>query len=90
MRHVVRFFMYFYYETSYTMGENGTVKLGKKVAVANTLFNVSSGSIVVGDYTIFGKVIRGLEVADKIAQVETDDADWPLQNVYIRRVEIID
>ena len=43
-----------------------------------------------GDYTIFGKVIRGLEVADKIAQVETDDADWPLQNVYIRRVEIID
>ena len=55
MRHVVRFFMYFYYETSYTMGENGTVKLGKKVAVANTLFNVSSGSIVVGDYTIFGQ-----------------------------------
>lgn len=43
-----------------------------------------------GDYTIFGKVIRGIEVADKIAQVETDDADWPLQNVYIRRVEILD
>lgn len=43
-----------------------------------------------GDYTIFGKVIRGLEVADKIAEVETDDADWPLQNVYIRRVEILE
>ncbi|MBO6607131.1 peptidylprolyl isomerase [Psychroserpens sp.] len=43
-----------------------------------------------GDYTIFGKVIRGIEVADKIAQVDTDDADWPLQNVYIRRVEILD
>ncbi len=43
-----------------------------------------------GDYTIFGKVIRGIEVADKIAKVETDDADWPLQNVYIRRVEILD
>ena len=43
-----------------------------------------------GDYTIFGKVIRGIEVADKIAQVQTDDADWPLQNVYIRRVEILD
>lgn len=43
-----------------------------------------------GDYTIFGKVIRGMEVADKIANVETDDADWPLQNVYIKTVEILD
>jgi cyclophilin family peptidyl-prolyl cis-trans isomerase len=43
-----------------------------------------------GDYTIFGKVTSGLDVADKIANVDTDDADWPLQNVYIRRVEILD
>jgi cyclophilin family peptidyl-prolyl cis-trans isomerase len=42
-----------------------------------------------GDYTIFGKVISGLDVADKIAKVETDDGDWPLQNVYIRKVEIL-
>ena len=43
-----------------------------------------------GDYTIFGKVTSGLDIADKIANVDTDDADWPLQNVYIRRVEILD
>ncbi|MBR9914369.1 MAG: peptidylprolyl isomerase [Algicola sp.] len=43
-----------------------------------------------GDYTIFGRVIDGLDVADKIANVDTDDADWPLKNVYIRRVEILD
>ncbi|WP_460219490.1 peptidylprolyl isomerase [Psychroserpens sp. MEBiC05023] len=43
-----------------------------------------------GDYTIFGRVIRGLDVADKIANVDTDDADWPLKNVYIQRVEILD
>jgi cyclophilin family peptidyl-prolyl cis-trans isomerase len=42
-----------------------------------------------GDYTIFGKVIRGMSVVDKIAAVETDNADWPLQNVYIQKVEII-
>lgn len=42
-----------------------------------------------GDYTIFGKVISGMEVIDKIAAVKTDDADWPLQNIYIRKVEII-
>jgi len=43
-----------------------------------------------GDYTIFGKVIRGMDVVDKIAAVDTDEADWPLQNIYIRKVEIIE
>ena len=43
-----------------------------------------------GDYTIFGKVTRGMNVIDKIAAVKTDEADWPLQNIYIRKVEIIE
>jgi cyclophilin family peptidyl-prolyl cis-trans isomerase len=43
-----------------------------------------------GDYTIFGKVIRGMDVVDKIAAQETDNADWPLHNIYIKKVEIID
>jgi len=42
-----------------------------------------------GDYTIFGNVIRGMEVVDKIAAVPTDASDWPLQNVYIKKVEIL-
>jgi len=42
-----------------------------------------------GDYTVFGEVIKGMNVVDKINAVETDDGDWPLQNVFIRKVEII-
>lgn len=42
-----------------------------------------------GDYTIFGTVIRGMEVVDKIAAVPTDATDWPLQNVYIKSIEIL-
>ena len=42
-----------------------------------------------GDYTIFGKVIRGMEVVDKIAAVPTDASDWPLQNVFIQKIEIL-
>ena len=42
------------------------------------------------DYTVFGEVINGMDVVDKIAEVETDEGDWPMQNVYIRKVEIID
>lgn len=42
-----------------------------------------------GDYTIFGKVIRGMEVVDKIAAVPTDATDWPLQNIFIKKIEIL-
>ncbi|EDP70328.1 peptidylprolyl isomerase A (peptidyl-prolyl cis-trans isomerase) [Flavobacteriales bacterium ALC-1] len=42
-----------------------------------------------GDYTVFGEVIKGMNVVDKINTVDTDDGDWPLQNVHIRKVEII-
>jgi virginiamycin A acetyltransferase len=55
MRPIVRWLLYYFYETSYTMGSGGKLVLGKKVAVANTLFNLSSGSIHIGDYTIFGQ-----------------------------------
>jgi len=55
MRSIIRFFLFYYYETSLTIGGSGKVVLGKKVATSNTLFNVSSGSIYIGDYTIFGQ-----------------------------------
>ncbi|MGV6831618.1 MAG: peptidylprolyl isomerase [bacterium] len=42
------------------------------------------------DYTIFGRVIRGMDVVDKIAAVETDNADWPLKNIYIQKAEILE
>ncbi|GGD27746.1 peptidylprolyl isomerase [Hyunsoonleella pacifica] len=43
-----------------------------------------------GDYTVFGKVIKGMDVVDKIAAVKTDEADWPLKNVFIKKVEILE
>lgn len=43
-----------------------------------------------GDYTVFGEVISGMDVVDKINAVKTDEGDWPLQNVYIRKVELIE
>ncbi|MCX7550107.1 peptidylprolyl isomerase [Xanthomarina sp. F2636L] len=43
-----------------------------------------------GDYTIFGKVIEGMDVVDEIAKQKTDEGDWPLHNIYISKVEIIE
>ncbi|RCL69498.1 MAG: peptidylprolyl isomerase [Bacteroidetes bacterium] len=42
-----------------------------------------------GNYTIFGKVIKGMGTVDKIAATATDNSDWPIENIYINRVEII-
>jgi peptidyl-prolyl cis-trans isomerase B (cyclophilin B) len=36
-----------------------------------------------GEYTVFGKVIRGLEVVEKIASVQTGQRDKPLEAVYM-------
>ena len=43
-----------------------------------------------GNYTVFGRVISGMDTVDKIAATPTDNLDWPLQNIYIKRVEIIE
>jgi peptidyl-prolyl cis-trans isomerase B (cyclophilin B) len=34
-----------------------------------------------GDYTVFGKVIKGLDVLDKIAAVQKDGADRPIEDI---------
>ena len=42
-----------------------------------------------GDYTIFGKVINGMEVVDQIASQKTDSGEWPLVNIYMDKVYVI-
>ena len=44
----------------------------------------SSTSHLNGNYTVFGKVTQGMDVVEKIAKLETDEGEWPLQNVYIK------
>lgn len=39
-----------------------------------------------GEYTIFGEVVNGLDVVDKIARVGTDEADRPLSPIYIYQI----
>lgn len=42
-----------------------------------------------GTYTVFGEVISGMDIVDKIVQVETDD-DWrPLEDIRLRKITIL-
>jgi len=42
-----------------------------------------------GNYTIFGRVTKGMDVVETIANLASDEGDWPLQNVYIT-IEVMD
>ena len=51
-------------------------------AAQRTLYTTVGGSpFLDGDYTVFGKVIKGLEVIDKIATVPKDLQNRPSENV---------
>lgn len=41
-----------------------------------------------GQYTVFGEVIEGLEIVDKIAAVKTSEWDRPVEDVMIKRVRV--
>ena len=41
-----------------------------------------------GAYTVFGQVIEGLEVVEKIQAVSTDEKDRPVENIRINKVVI--
>ncbi|MFH0882440.1 MAG: peptidylprolyl isomerase, partial [bacterium] len=42
-----------------------------------------------GKYTIFGEVLKGMDVIDRIAAVETDARDVPRQPIHILSIKIV-
>ena len=42
------------------------------------------------EYTVFGEVVEGMDVVDKIQQVKTDRSDRPQEDVKIIKVSVID
>ena len=68
------------------------IKNPHKLASPYEFFIVQSKSgahFLDGDYTIFGKVTKGMDIVDKIAAVDTDDSDWPLSNIFINNVKVM-
>jgi acetyltransferase-like isoleucine patch superfamily enzyme len=79
----MRPFLRYFYDTHFVMGSPDRLKIGERSAVANTLFNVSSGSITVGNRTIFGQgvmVITGTHEFRNGMRIsldpKEDDGSW--------------
>jgi len=51
--------------------------------------NVNGTHFLDGRYTVFGIVIDGISTVDVISQVPTDSTDRPLNNVYMKKVSIV-
>lgn len=43
-----------------------------------------------GEYTVFGEVVEGLDIVDRIQQVKTDRNDRPQEDIKITSVKVID
>lgn len=54
MAFLINFVKFYSYQTPYIEGDGGDVIIGNRVYLVNTLLNVESGSIFIGDNTIFG------------------------------------
>lgn len=40
------------------------------------------------DHTVFGEVLEGMQVVDKIAAVAVDQSEWPIKNIFIKAAVI--
>jgi peptidyl-prolyl cis-trans isomerase B (cyclophilin B) len=53
--------------------------------VQRNIYNTTGGTPFLDqNYTVFGEVIKGLDVIDKIAAVQTDPNDRPLKNIRMK------
>ena len=71
----------------------GTISManaGPNTGSSQFFINLVDNNFLDRQHPVFGKVIQGMDVADKIAKVKTDQNDKPLEEVKIIKVKIIE
>lgn len=83
--------------TDYNRNNRGTIAManagpntGSSQFFINLVDNSALRPHLDDSYPVFGKVIEGMDVVDSIGEVETDDADKPLQDVRVIKAELIE
>ena len=72
--------------------DRGTISMansGPNTGGSQFFINLVDNNFLDSKHPAFGKVIEGMEIVDKIAKVETDDEDRPLEEVKIVKASLI-
>ncbi len=79
--------------TSLDKNDRGTISManaGPNTGGSQFFINLVNNNFLDKRHPVFGKVVEGMEVVDKIAKVQTDSNDKPLQPVRIVKARILD
>ena len=71
----------------------GTISManaGPNTGSSQFFINLANNNFLDGKHPVFGKVIEGMDVVDKIAKLKTNSQDKPLEDVVIIKASIID
>lgn len=72
--------------------ERGTLSManaGPNTGGSQFFINVVDNGYLNGAHPVFGKVIEGMDVVDKIVNVETGPGDRPLEDIVIKKATIV-
>lgn len=75
---------------SNTKGSLSMANAGPNTNGSQFFLSVVDNLYLDGKHTVFGRVISGLDVAEKITQVERDQQDRPKSNVVMKKVTILE
>jgi peptidylprolyl isomerase len=72
--------------------DRGTISManaGPNTGGSQFFINLVDNNFLDGKHPVFGKVVEGIDIVDKIAKVETNAQDKPLKDVVIVKASVI-
>lgn len=78
--------------TNHNRNDRGTISManaGPNTGSSQFFINLVNNNFLDTKHPVFGKVIEGMDVVDKIAKVQTDANDRPLQEVKIIKAIVL-
>jgi peptidylprolyl isomerase len=78
--------------TDLDKNDKGTLSManaGPNTGGSQFFINLVNNNYLDGRHPVFGKVVEGMDVVDKIAKVQTDEMDKPLEEVKIIKASIL-